>query len=272
MIDATRREEFARRGVIRIEGLIPEALVSPARERAFECMDEDGVTRDGVWIDGRATGWECQNRILKKLKPWAKSDAFRRLITDEVIQAAHDLAPGHRLQPMVEHPQILFTPPNAEAWTVPHKVWHLDVPRLGPDEPPGVQMFTFLDRVEPGGGGTLVAAGSHRLLNGQGRIQSKDVKKRLQREPWFRELLRNGREDRKSFLEAPERVGDVELQVVEMHGEPGDVYLTDLRLLHTLAPNATMRPRLMVTQRFFRMDLLAQTYGGGEGDQLPADV
>ena len=40
-----------------------------------------------------------------------------------------------------------------------------------------------------------------------------------------------------------------------------DVYLTDLRLLHTLAPNATARPRLMVTQRFVRNGLAYQPEG-----------
>ena len=32
-------------------------------------------------------------------------------------------------------------------------------------------------------------------------------------------------------------VGDVELQVVEMIGEPGDAYFMDLRVLHTYAHN-----------------------------------
>jgi hypothetical protein len=35
-----------------------------------------------------------------------------------------------------------------------------------------------------------------------------------------------------------------------MHGEPGDVFLMDMRMLHTLAPNAAHVPRMMVTQRF----------------------
>ena len=31
---------------------------------------------------------------------------------------------------------------------------------------------------------------------------------------------------------------------------PGDVYLTDMRLLHTPAPNATDKLRVMLTHRF----------------------
>lgn len=55
---------------------------------------------------------------------------------------------------------------------------------------------------------------------------------------------------RTRFLHEPAQVGDVTLQVVELHGQPGDVYFTDLRLLHSLGPNACQKPRIMVTQRF----------------------
>ena len=52
--------------------------------------------------------------------------------------------------------------------------------------------------------------------------------------------------------------------MVELHGEPGDVFLTDLRLLHTLAPNASRVPRLMVTQRF-----LLESLSGAMADVDP---
>ena len=51
---------------------------------------------------------------------------------------------------------------------------------------------------------------------------------------------------------------------MELIGEPGDVYFIDLRLLHTGAPNAADRPRMMATDRFLRADLVpefAAAYG-----------
>jgi ectoine hydroxylase-related dioxygenase (phytanoyl-CoA dioxygenase family) len=111
-------------------------------------------------------------------------------------------------------------------------------------------MLSFLDTVAPGCGGTLVVAGSHRLLNDRGRISSEKAKGLLKREPSFRDLLKPGEGGRQHFLEEPGHVGDVELQVVELCGEPGDVFLMDMRVLHTLAPNALRAPRLRVTQRF----------------------
>lgn len=43
----------------------------------------------------------------------------------------------------------------------------------------------------------------------------------------------------------------IELQVVELHGEPRDVVLMDLRMLHTGSSNTANRPRLMVTERYY---------------------
>jgi ectoine hydroxylase-related dioxygenase (phytanoyl-CoA dioxygenase family) len=59
-------------------------------------------------------------------------------------------------------------------------------------------------------------------------------------------------------------VHDVPLQVTELTGSPGDAWLMDLRVLHASAPNAGDRPRVMLTHRFERADLLpevAQAWG-----------
>ena len=250
VISERQRRGFADRGLIRLDKLIPDATVAPARELVLHALEEEGVWRDGSWV-GDATG-RLSSRLLRSLKRRTKSSTvFKDLVTEGLLDVVKVLVGGRAVRTLPDWPQVLCTPPNATSWTVPHKVWHLDVPRLGEVGLPGVQMFSFLNTVAPGAGGTLVVAGSHRLLNDDGRISSKDVKKRLKREPYFRELLKPGERDRQHFLDESGRVGDVELQVVELHGEPGDVFLTDLRLLHTLAPNVSRVPRLMVTQRFF---------------------
>jgi ectoine hydroxylase-related dioxygenase (phytanoyl-CoA dioxygenase family) len=154
----------------------------------------------------------------------------------------------------------------SQVYGVPHNLWRLDLPRLPDCGIPGVQIFTFLDTVAPGGGGTLVVAGSHRLLNESKRISSKQLKKRLKREPYFRDLMSRDVAGRDRFIRECSRVGDVELQVVEIHGEPGDVFLMDLRILHTLAPNAARVPRIMVTQRFLLESLRGAVYGGVDPD------
>jgi len=179
------------------------------------------------------------------------------------------LVEGRTLAPMASHPQLLFTLPNATTWTVPATIWHLDMPRLPAGGVPGVQLFTFLEPVLPEGGGTLVVAGSHRLLNTGRFIRSKDVKARLKRWPYFRELMAKDATDRSRFVHEVGRVDDVELKVVELCGQPGDLYLTDLRLLHTLAPNAARVPRIMLTQRFW-LDATREAAQAGFGWDTPA--
>ena len=75
---------------------------------------------------------------------------------------------------------------------MPHSVWHLDplfsVPNT--ETPPGVQAFAFLDTVGPGGGGTVVLAGSHRLHRLGARIGSKRTPTRLKRDKVFGDLFR----------------------------------------------------------------------------------
>jgi ectoine hydroxylase-related dioxygenase (phytanoyl-CoA dioxygenase family) len=59
-------------------------------------------------------------------------------------------------------------------------------------------------------------------------------------------------------------VSGVDVKVMELTGEPGDAFLTDLRVLHSGAANAAHHPRIMVTHRFVRADLvpeLAEAYG-----------
>ena len=277
--DATRLE-FAERGVVRIEGLIPDAAVTPNRERVHGILEEAGVWQDGRWIanheraENQPPGkfdWLAPTKPLpmRRIRDCAKSKAFQAMFATDALAAAKELG-GERLfasEPTASgaigafsRPQLLFTPPGARHWFVPNAMWHVDVPRLGDVGPPGVQIFILLDDLPPGGGATLVVAGSHRLLNDRVR-RSKDVKKSLKRRPYFQHLMgprpqyRNPSEganidaDSAHLLHQPGHDGDVPLQVVEMAGKAGDAYITDLRLLHTLAPNASPRPRLMATQR-----------------------
>jgi ectoine hydroxylase-related dioxygenase (phytanoyl-CoA dioxygenase family) len=48
-------------------------------------------------------------------------------------------------------------------------------------------------------------------------------------------------------MERSEASNDIELRVIEMTGEPGDVLLAHPRLLHAGAKNCTSVPRLMLS-------------------------
>ena len=179
------------------------------------------------------------------------------LIEDASLCAAvDDLMAGRAWLPIGPNrrPHMLFSMPNTDDWRLPGG-WHCDVPRLASGEAPGVQVFTFLETVEPRGGGTLVVAGSHRLMQEGRHIRPQSFPFHLRGEPFFDELFAVGRQ----VATLPAGVaGGVPMQVMELTGQPGDAWLLDLRVLHTTAPNAGVRPRVMVTYRYVRRDLSAE--------------
>jgi hypothetical protein len=250
MFNKIEHDHFALHGLIKRSAFLSPAQLARAREVILQQFEREGVWKDGQWqltrqdfIPGLAAG-------MALVKPLNRHPAIIELASGATLTAAGALAGGRPVYPMNPHPALLCTFPNASAWWLPHASWHLDLPRLAESGLPGVQVFAILDDVEPEGGGTLAVTGSHRLLNDEGRIRSLDLRKRLMREPYFAELMSDKPSDRSRLMREPSRVGDVELRVVEMSGEAGDVYFMDLRMLHNIAPNARSKPRLMLTQRY----------------------
>jgi ectoine hydroxylase-related dioxygenase (phytanoyl-CoA dioxygenase family) len=164
---------------------------------------------------------------------------------------------GAWAQPVAWGQPLVCFPGPQRTWTVPHQNWHLD----GPPEPGGHirigRVFAILAPLAAGGGGTLMAEGSHHLVRQAverhgGILSSSETRKRLKTEhPWFGELMAAGgdpaqRLDR--FMAETTLVGDVPLRLAEMTGEPGDVWLMHPDMLHAGAPNVLPAPRLVLTE------------------------
>ena len=246
----SERENFSIHGLIKRKNFLAPEKLAKARNLIFQHLEQEGVWRNGGWsLDGYMRSTESDTGMAL-VKPLNRHPTLIDLTSGEVPAAASALVDARPIFPMDQHPALLFTLPNATTWTLPHQNWHMDIPRLPDGGVPGVQIFACLETVETGGGGTLAVTGSHRLLNECVRISSSDLRKRLKQEPYFAALMSNHTDDRLRFLREGGRVGNVELQVVEMTGEPGDVYFMDLRVLHTAAPNMRQIPRLMLTQRY----------------------
>ena len=248
MFTTSEREEFATHGLIKRKNFLPSEKLEKARCLIFQQLEQAGLRRNGDWTLEQSGVASDSGMAL--VKPLNRHPTIMDLARGELEAAASALVDDHPVFPMSPQPTLLFTLPNATTWTLPHKHWHLDMPRLAERGVPGVQIFTCLEDVATGGGGTLAVSGSHRLLNPGVRISSTDLRKQLLREPYFAELMSNKGDDRLHFLRQFGQAGNVPLQVVEMSGEAGDVYFMDLRLLHTVAPNARPTPRLMLTQRY----------------------
>ncbi|MEZ4662641.1 MAG: phytanoyl-CoA dioxygenase family protein [Caldilineaceae bacterium] len=242
MLTQEQKEIFAAKGLLRLEKFLPPDTVRSVQEFMYQLGAKEGAWRNGVWQLA-----ETSERP-EFTKPISKKE-FNILTTPALRAAMNLLVDGQGVEAR-SNPSLLFTLPQAGPWTM-FNSWHTDAPRQAHGGIPGVQMFTFLEPVRPRGGGTLVVTGSHRLVNNAKFIRSRDVKKRLLQYAYFQALLAKEQPNPDRYLTTPGSVGDVELQVVELHGEPGDVYLMDLRLLHTGSSNTTTTPRFMVTQRYY---------------------
>ena len=205
MLTQHQIETFETKGLIRLDGFLEQDKVAAAQKFIFGLAEKEGFWRDGVWqVD------KISDRP-KFIKPMHKAK-LDTLMTDRLLTVINMLVDGQALdEVLLRPPALLFTSPQKTEWAVPASAWHLDTPRLPGAGLPGVQVFTFLDTVIPQGGGTLVVAGSHRLLNTGKFISSQNTKKMLKREPYFRNLLSKDFSDRNRFLTTTEKVDDTEL-------------------------------------------------------------
>jgi ectoine hydroxylase-related dioxygenase (phytanoyl-CoA dioxygenase family) len=147
--------------------------------------------------------------------------------------------------------------PSRTRWSVPSKGWHIDANYRSPLFPArGVKTLALLAKVEPRGGGTLVLSGSHRLVHGWFErhtppltARSAELRQLLRAIPYIDSLLSPGDAEERiaRFMQRSECADGVPLQVSELTGNAGDVFLTHPLLMHTAAPNNRDEPRLMVS-------------------------
>ena len=248
----SHKSELEAKGITKIPALIDVSKINTARDQLLELSKSHGVLDGDHWYKSDLR-FGLSKTFRSALNRLTKSERFPQFIDEAILNVAQALV-GQEVTPLAPGQQLLFTLPGTESWFVPTDVWHLDLPRLKDPGIPGVQAFTFLDRVELGGGGTLVLAGSHHLLNDQGFIRSKDIKKQLMETPYFKWLFDKNRGVISDFRDTKGVVEGQTLSVMEMTGEPGDVYFMDLRALHTPAPNASDTARMMLTCRLPKAD------------------
>jgi ectoine hydroxylase-related dioxygenase (phytanoyl-CoA dioxygenase family) len=240
--------ELGNKGIVKLEGFVAPRKAQAARKSVLDLAVEHGVYADAQWVKSLSR-FGYPKPFRDALNALNRSKDFPDLIGDELKSLVEQLV-GRPVTALSPGQQILFSLPSDESWSIPADAWHIDLPKFGEPSSPGLQAFTFLDDVAPMGGATLVIAGSHRLMNHSGELSSKELKRRLMKEDYFRSLFDTGRPAIERIEETSGRVGDVNLQVVELAGRVGDVYLMDLRVLHTAAMNSSDKARMMVTCRF----------------------
>lgn len=195
----------------------------------------DELKRLRIWAAGRKLSTQLADippfQQVTRLSGMVKIPHLHEvLVTPPLTRMVSALASGARIAGEETH--LLLSLPHQQGWTLDGLNWHVDVTADAPGRIPGLQAFFLIDDVAPHGGGTLAIASSHRRdLQRAGDLP-------------LRGLLRKSG----NVEEDLRRAG---MKVVEMSGRAGDVYLMDMRILHTPSINASRSVRMMATTRFF---------------------
>lgn len=224
-----QKKSFRNTGYLYIPGALAKSVVQPVKTHVI-----NELRRLNIWSTGRALSQKLKG--VPVFQQTVKIDQLikyrnlnERLISQKLYSAMCQLA-GTPL--FGQEAQLLISLPHKADWTLDGLSWHRDISKSQLSGIPGVQAFVLLDNVEIRGGATLALAGSHRL-----RSQS-------QAKQGISEVIGD------SANRCCE-VDGIELSVLEMMGRAGDIYLMDMRLLHTPSINATKNVRMMATARYF---------------------
>ncbi|MCC7267653.1 MAG: phytanoyl-CoA dioxygenase family protein [Caulobacteraceae bacterium] len=241
---------FERDGLARLPAALPATKVAVMADRVWRHLAERlgaDRARPETWPSGRIGGFQA----LERSGACAACAPLFTALADRLLGPGQWIAPRHWGQALITFPE--------GAWAVPHAMWHLDLPAMRAGEPlAGVRLFTFLEPVEPRGGGTLVLAGSHRAVMDRAaqeaalRLRSAEMRQRLAAdEPWMADLLSAGG-PRERFMGEDGALRGHPVRVAELTGAPGDVVIMHPAAFHTLAPNGRERPRMMLVQALAR--------------------
>jgi hypothetical protein len=251
----TEVAQFRRDGFVVVKGAFARADADAMQDDWWrELFDLYGIQRDD-----RST-WHQPMRDLRRGK---SSPQQTKIHTPRLHGVIDDLLGAGAWRWPKNWGRAIATFPQGGSWDVPglHDrrgpgLWHWDSPvEWHRDGLSAVFAFTFVGAVAPGGGGTSILSGSHRLLqkwDDEMMRGARDV--RGQRDwfhrahPWVAALSGvspTPADRRKTFMEDGVEIDDIHLRVVELSGEPGDMVLCHPTIVHCVSPNCGAWPRFM---------------------------
>jgi len=251
LFSAEQHERFTTVGFVRLAGAVPAPDVQRMRERAWELLEQQGFAEadPSTWRPGP----------VAKLRDLRSGD--QPLEENPVVAAALDVVFGEEgWAPPKDWGQPLVTFPGTNSeWLMPSSVWHFDHPYTQPGQVTGVNVFMFINDVDPAGGGTVVVQSSPLLANRM-LAQNPTIEKLgeqnkafLRSHPWLEGLKtkkseRNEKRNRR-YMDHDTDIDGIPARVTELTGKAGDVIVCHPALLHAPAPNVSDQPRLMRTAR-----------------------
>jgi hypothetical protein len=221
---------FKEQGYLKLEGFHPQRRTAVVRQRVVDELRRLRGLAGARGLPGSLQGLPLFQQITRLSALVKVPGLHDALVTPALIDRVARIA-GRT--PSVQVAQLLLSPPSQGPWTLQGLNWHVDsAPQ--PGRPlPGIQAFFLIDDVAPHGGATLALAGSHRVGAGAGP-QSPAAS--------LREILRNP-------LDLERKLRELDVTVLEMSGRAGDVFLMDMRVMHSPSVNSTRNTRMMATCR-----------------------
>ena len=149
---------------------------------------------------------------------------------------------------------LYMTFPNANQdlnrWRVPWAMWHNDFIGDGTGKTRAYLGFVLLNDVQAGGGNLVFLSASHRLDEVVAPQHASAIMKQLSRKSTVLERLWDRREEAQGAVVGERcNVDGIELQLLEMIGSKGDVFILDGSLLH--APTSNERSYVRLAAKCF---------------------
>ena len=264
MLTDEQRLEFDRSGLLRLPGAVPRSDADEMLRLVWNCLrDKYRIERNApdTWPQPGVDQIAGAHRFLGT-NHLPRTATFEQVGSPIVRAALDDLLGAGEWQRPERWGSLLVTfPESREPWDVPSANWHLDSPAARSVGLTAVRIFTCLAELPPEGGGTLFVKGSHQLVQSIVKedeiVRSRDARQRLMlAHPWLKTL--GSKEDVKErierFMHYGANLDGIEVRVVEMTGEPGDVLLAHPLVLHAPALNCARVPRFVLSATVSRSD------------------
>lgn len=247
-LDEQTLEHFRLHGWMRVDAFSTEDA-ERMRNAVWQALEAVGIQRD------RHETWTVERPAhLQHLK---NDPVFNVVGSKRLLKVIDAIFAGRSYELPPNWGAFFVAFPSARQWCIPSQGWHIDAiytSSLWPAS--GIKTFSLLGDVVPRGGGTQILSGSHRLIHHwfqtnppPAGAKSAEMRKLLQSHPYIGDLHRAGElKDRVSrFLNQAEEVDGNMLQVIEMTGTAGDVFLLHPLTLHVAAPNNASEPRFLLS-------------------------
>ncbi len=249
---------FAERGYVRIPQAFPrEAALAMQDFMWSELKRLHGLERDdpSTWVLERWRPSEWTRLGLNKTKD---HQVYQGIAAPRLMGVLEQLIGPPKAAVKKSWGAFVVTFPEADrdAWGIRAAGWHVwGGPRSDfVPKSPFLRVITFYSHVGPRGGAPLVVEGSHRLvMSFCSQLNSSDFSRSLsvlnnrfaRCHPWLAELAGKTEDqgDRlHRFMEEKTLIGDVEVRVVELTGEPGDAILCHPAIFSNSSTNHTDSP------------------------------